>query len=320
VHAPAGLFPTVVKQDQEGGGVPPRTLQLFTFMGRFVAKALLDNRLVDLPFSAPFCRAMLGARLGLADLQELSPQVATSLGQLQQLRERRAEILRGGGSAAEQQQKVQALTLQGVAVSELGLDFTLPGEPNVELCEGGAERDVGIDDLDEYVPAVLNMVLRDGVRGQVEAFRKGFSEVLPVHHLRAFTPEELDLLFNGSRDLWEREAIVESLKFDHGYTRSSGAVGFLLGIMCEFTDAERRQFLKFVTGSPRLPVGGLSRMVPRLTIVKKSPESGNSPDAYLPSVMTCANYLKLPDYSSKEVMRERLLTAINEGQGCFLLS
>ena len=371
VHAPAGLFPAVVKQDQEGGGVPPRTLQLFTFMGRFVAKALLDNRLVDLPFSAPLMRSMLGARLGLSDLQELSPQVAASLGQLQQLSEQRAEILRGGGSAAEQQQQVQALTLQGCPVSDLGLDFTLPGEPTVELCEGGAERDVGIDDLEEYVQAVLNLVLRDGVRAQVEAFRKGFSEVLPVHHLRAFTPEELDLLFNGSRDAWERDAIVESLKFDHGYTRSSGAVGFLLGIMCEFTDAERRQFLKvrlarqpcptpgpcptraqpptrpaalpqhsralyswhacsipsrctcvrqFVTGSPRLPVGGLSRMVPRLTIVKKSPESGNSPDAYLPSVMTCANYLKLPDYSSKEVMRERLLTAINEGQGCFLLS
>ena len=36
--------------------------------------------------------------------------------------------------------------------------------------------------------------------------------------------------------------------------------------------------------------------------------------------MTCANYLKLPDYSSKEVMRKRILTAINEGQGAFLLS
>lgn len=50
------------------------------------------------------------------------------------------------------------------------------------------------------------------------------------------------------------------------------------------------------------------------------PAGDVSSDAYLPSVMTCANYLKLPDYSSKEVMRERLLTAINEGQGAFLLS
>ena len=69
-----------------------------------------------------------------------------------------------------------------------------------------------------------------------------------------------------------------------------------------------------------MPVGGLARLSPRLTIVLKRPENGVSPDAYLPSVMTCANYLKLPDYSSKAVMHERLMTAINEGQGCFLLS
>lgn len=75
-----------------------------------------------------------------------------------------------------------------------------------------------------------------------------------------------------------------------------------------------------MTGSPRLPVGGLARLTPRLTVVKKSPEQGVSPNAYLPSVMTCANYFKLPDYSSKEIMKERLTTAINEGQGAFYLS
>jgi E3 ubiquitin-protein ligase TRIP12 len=36
--------------------------------------------------------------------------------------------------------------------------------------------------------------------------------------------------------------------------------------------------------------------------------------------MTCANYVKLPDYSSKVVMKQRLFTAINEGQGAFYLS
>ncbi len=40
----------------------------------------------------------------------------------------------------------------------------------------------------------------------------------------------------------------------------------------------------------------------------------------MPSVMTCANYIKLPPYSSKEVMRERLMYAICEGQNSFDLS
>lgn len=43
-------------------------------------------------------------------------------------------------------------------------------------------------------------------------------------------------------------------------------------------------------------------------------------DGDLPSVMTCANYIKLPPYSNKAVLRERLLFAIREGQGSFDLS
>ena len=158
------------------------------------------------------------------------------------------------------------------------------------------------------------------IRDRVQAFRGGFSTVFPIDRLQAFAPEELDVLLNGSREKWEVHTIVEYLKFDHGYTRNSRAVRFLLEVLCEFDDATLAVFLKFVTGSPRLPVGGLARLTPRLTIVQKRPEDDVSPDAYLPSVMTCANYVKLPDYSSKEIMRERLLTAINEGQGAFYLS
>lgn len=55
-------------------------------------------------------------------------------------------------------------------------------------------------------------------------------------------------------------------------------------------------------------------MVPKLTIVRKEAmDRGHAADEYLPSVMTCFNFLKLPDYSSKEVLREKLLLAINEG-------
>jgi len=320
VYAPFGLFPKPIAQTADGGGVPPRTLQLFTFIGRFVAKAMLDNRLVDLPFSTPFYRHLLGLELGMDDLRELNPQLAKSLVQLQQLALERAKILRRGGKPAEVEAAVQALSLQGCPVADLGLDFTLPGHPSVELVEDGAQRNVTIDNLSEYVQLVLQTTLFDGVRAQMAAFSRGFSEVFHANRLRAFSPEELDMLFNGMRERWDRDAIVEQLKFDHGYTRSSRAVGFLLDIICEFTEPQLRQFLKFVTGSPRLPVGGLARLSPRLTIVQKRPENGISPDAYLPSVMTCANYLKLPDYSSKEVMRERLMTAVNEGQGAFLLS
>jgi len=90
--------------------------------------------------------------------------------------------------------------------------------------------------------------------------------------------------------------------------------------MSEFKPKEQQEFLRFITGSPRLPVGGLKALYPKLTVVRKTPDAGYMADSYLPSAMTCANYLKLPDYSGKEVMVEKLKIAMTEGQGSFHLS
>lgn len=56
------------------------------------------------------------------------------------------------------------------------------------------------------------------------------------------------------------------------------------------------------------------------TIVCKPSEAPLTSDDYLPSVMTCVNYLKLPDYSSAEVMKAKIAIAVKEGQGAFHLS
>lgn len=65
---------------------------------------------------------------------------------------------------------------------------------------------------------------------------------------------------------------------------------------------------------------GFKSLTPMFTVVCRPSEPPYMPDDYLPSVMTCVNYLKLPDYSSLEVLRERLLVATKEGQGAFHLS
>ena len=67
-------------------------------------------------------------------------------------------------------------------------------------------------------------------------------------------------------------------------------------------------------------VSGLKSLNPPLTIVRKTFEGSECPDSFLPSVMTCVNYLKLPDYSSTDVMREKLGVAAREGQLSFHLS
>ena len=65
---------------------------------------------------------------------------------------------------------------------------------------------------------------------------------------------------------------------------------------------------------------GFRGLNPPLTVVRKPHEAPLTADDYLPSVMTCVNYLKLPQYSSKDVMRQKLEVAMKEGVGSFHLS
>ncbi len=58
----------------------------------FVAKALLDNRLMDLPFSVPFFKWMRGERLVFSDLKLIDPEFAASMDKMVDLCEKKKQI------------------------------------------------------------------------------------------------------------------------------------------------------------------------------------------------------------------------------------
>lgn len=155
-------------------------------------------------------------------------------------------------------------------------------------------------------------------------FRSGFDSVFPSYRLRMFYPEELENIFCGTGvnnfQRWDPRMLAECCRPDHGFTQDSKTIQFFYEILSTYSKEEQRLFLQFVTGTPRLPTGGFKALTPPLTIVRKTNDGKQSPDDYLPSVMTCVNYLKLPEYTSKEVMRQKLKFAASEGSMCFHLS
>ncbi|PIN04854.1 putative ubiquitin fusion degradation protein [Handroanthus impetiginosus] len=253
IHAPLGLFPRPwpPNTDTSDGSQFSKVIEHYRLLGRVMAKALQDGRLLDLPLSVAFYKLVLGH--------------------------------------------------------------------------------VDLSNLGDYDSLVVDATVGTGIMRQMEAFRAGFNQVFDITSLQIFSPNELDYLLCGRREMWKAESLADHIKFDHGYTSKSPAIVFLLEIMGEFTPEQQRAFCQFVTGAPRLPPGGLAVLNPKLTIVRKHSSSTSSTannglgppesaDDDLPSVMTCANYLKLPPYSSKEIMYKKLLYAISEGQGSFDLS
>uniref|UniRef100_A0A8C9TIA3 E3 ubiquitin-protein ligase n=1 Tax=Scleropages formosus TaxID=113540 RepID=A0A8C9TIA3_SCLFO len=296
----------------------------FRFLGKLMAKAIMDFRLLDLPLGLPFYKWMLRheASISSHDLVNIDPAVARSIQHLEDIIRQKKQLERDRSQTRESLQlALESLSMNGCSVEDLGLDFTLPGFPHIELKKGGKDVPVTIHNLEEYLRLVVYWTLNEGVSKQFESFREGFESVFPLHHLQYFYPEELDQLLCGSKsETWDVKTLMECCRPDHGYTHDSRAVRFLFEVLSSFDAEQQRLFLQFVTGSPRLPVGGFRSLNPPLTIVRKTCEATENPDDFLPSVMTCVNYLKLPDYSSMEIMRQKLLIAAREGQQSFHLS
>ncbi|MCJ1313168.1 Ubiquitin fusion degradation protein 4 [Agyrium rufum] len=314
-----GLFPAPMSEEQASSENGQKALNLFKMLGKFVARSMLDSRIIDISFNPMFFRsgdAHDAVPSSLELVKNVDSNLAASLRHLKLY----ADLHKTNSTRTTRRRSQVETVINGVAVEDMSLDFTLPGYPHIELVDNGTNTSVTSENVQLYIEKVIDLTLGAGVRRQIDAFRAGFSQVFPYSALKAFTPSELVMLFGRVEEDWTIETLMDSIKADHGFNMDSKSVRNLLQTMSELTPAQRRDFLQFVTGSPKLPIGGFKSLTPMFTVVCKPSEPPYTSDDYLPSVMTCVNYLKLPDYTDLEVLRKRLYTAIREGQGAFHLS
>jgi E3 ubiquitin-protein ligase TRIP12 len=338
-----GLFPAPMSEETANSENGKKLLSLFKALGKFVARSMLDSRIIDIAFNPVLFRIGTSTSSGavtpsLGAVETVDENLARSLRPLKKAAFLKRNIEEDDSLTPEQKAaEFQKITVHDAKIEDLSLDFTLPGYPDILLKPDGSNVPVTIENIGQYVEKVLDLTLGSGVRRQVEAFQAGFSLVFPYAAIQAFTPDELVMLFGRVEEDWSLETLMDSIKADHGYNLDSKSVRNLLQIMSSLSAQDRREFLQFVTGSPKLPIGGkfsaflpvkpklihssgFKALTPMFTVVCKPSEAPFTSDDYLPSVMTCVNYLKLPDYSTIEIMRKKLEVATKEGQGAFHLS
>lgn len=122
--------------------IPRKRTHLIRVIGQFVAKAMLDSRIIDLSFNKIFLKLVLGEEVPLnleslkvmslvalclalliVDVQRVDAELAASLSKVQSL------AAAGKSQNEKLRRKLAALEDMdtGDEVENLGLDFTVPG-------------------------------------------------------------------------------------------------------------------------------------------------------------------------------------------------
>ena len=140
----------------------------------------------------------------------------------------------------------------------------------------------------------------------LNSFVEGLSNVLPVEVLTVFTGSELRDIVCGNPDV-DVDLLHRVVEYE-GYKESDDVIQYFWETLREFTNDERKKFLQFVWARNRLPMKETDFDAPFK--IQRDTSSKNGAEA-LPSASTCFFSLALPEYSSQEQLKEKMLFAIN---------
>ncbi|GAM23782.1 hypothetical protein SAMD00019534_069570 [Acytostelium subglobosum LB1] len=282
----------------------PFSLQLFEFVGRLIGIAIRTKNCIEVSFPSIFWKALVCARVDRLDLEAIDKYCTNML-----------EMMRSPMDKDVFNDLIfQTFTSRSIDNS------------TVELVQDGKSREVIWENRLEYA-RMLEMYKLNEFKLQIDAIAKGVASIVPLHLLNIYTWQELQLRVCGMPGL--------DIKLLKRHTRYIGLhpneprVVWFWRILETFSSEEQTLLLRFVWGRSRLPSSHEFTFQFQLqvfirndsTLYDDDYETGigghtsrmsidENQDEYLPEAKTCFFTLSLPNYSSQDVMREKLLYAI----------
>jgi len=292
-------------------------LQMIEFAGRLIGKAVYECQVVDTQFAPFFLRQLTGFKSQnysfLDDLAALDQDLYRNLN----------------------------LIKYEDCVSDLELTFThsemhLGQLVTHDLVPSGNLIRVTNENKIKYIHLLAHFKLFKQIKDQVKAFNNGFKSVIKQEWLNMFSVPEIQRLISGCSQDINLEDLKRNVQYLNGLHSNHRLIKWLWEILeNDFNREERALFLKFVTSSPKPPLLGFSSLNPPFSIrvVENEEEDstvydasiksffktvmnlGGTDTSRLPTSSTCFNLLKLPNYSKKSSLREKLRYAIKSNSG-----
>ncbi|KAK2726284.1 hypothetical protein QYM36_000668 [Artemia franciscana] len=272
------------------GKASPERLNAFRNVGRLIGVCLLQNELCPLPLNRHVIKAVLGRTIRFHDLAFYDPLMYESL----------RKMLHDSG------------THDGELISSLGLTFSVDLSPeegggSYPLVPGGGNIGVTSQNIFSYVRRYAQYRMVKTQAKALDAIRSGVLDVIPGSTLDGLTAEDFRLLLNGVGDI-DVQTLISFTSFNDESGESAERLlrfkKWFWAVVEKMNNRERQDLVYFWTGSPAMPASeeGFQPM-PSITVRPAD-------DFHLPTANTCISRLYVPMYSSRAILRSKLLLAI----------
>ncbi|KAL7689159.1 putative HECT domain, UBA-like superfamily, Ubiquitin-associated domain-containing protein [Plasmopara halstedii] len=268
-------------------------LSYFEFVGKVLGKAVADGQLLDAHFTRSFYKHILQLPITYHDMEAIDPEYYRNLH-----------------------------SILDNSIADLGLELTFSAEQSnfgkveiVDLIPDGRHVSVTDENKMEYVKLVTHHRMATGIRQQIDAFLKGFHQLVPPELIAIFNENELELLISGMPEI-----DIDDLKANTEYANykpTDSVIRWFWNVLYAFTHEERALFLQFVTGTSKVPLEGFKALEGMRGTQKFNIHKAFGNNSALPSAHTCFNQLDLPEYENEEKLKQCLLLAIREGSEGF---
>ncbi|XP_052763231.1 E3 ubiquitin-protein ligase UBR5-like isoform X2 [Mya arenaria] len=273
-----------------GKGSPER-LNAFRNVGRILGLCLLQNELCPLFLTRHVLKYILGRKVGWHDLAFFDPVMYESLRQL----------------VLDSETKDASLMFQALDMNFYVELCAEEGGEQVELMRGGTYVEVTAQNVHEYVRRYAEHRMTKVPEKALKSLRMGLFDVIPANSLEGLTAEDLRLLLNGVGSI-NVQTLISYTSFNDESGEGSEKVQrfkrWFWSVVEKMTNHERQDLVYFWTSSPALPASeeGFQPM-PSITIRPAD-------DDHLPTANTCISRLYIPIYTTKQIIKTKLLLAI----------
>jgi E3 ubiquitin-protein ligase HUWE1 len=268
-------------------------LNKYFFIGRVLAKALLENLTVNCCFNKVIYQLILGEKIELNDLVFIDRPLYKSMKHLVSMKEECGE---------------------NIALCEIYFTFDYEDENGgfhqEDLIQNGSDILVTQDNLDQYIDKRIEYYTKSQLSGIKEIIR-GINTIFPVEYLKIFTSDQLGLLINGTPFIDTEDWRMNTKYKD--YQDYDNVIVDFWDIISNLSQEDLSNFLLFCTGSSRVPIGGFKSLesnrgqISKFEIVKTEYYEGKK--NFL-RAHTCFNRLDLPNFPNKETLKEAVKFAL----------